>query len=144
LPPPVVVSNDHGSQRFLLFTLPAQRLPGPCTTPAMAWFNTPAVGAKVAPHFEVSGWAFKDGVGIERVEVLLDGKVAAQARYGETYDVTAFWKISTDPGHPRVGFRATLDASALAPGTHWLGLRLHGRDGSVEDWWEQPIDLRRR
>jgi 4-amino-4-deoxy-L-arabinose transferase-like glycosyltransferase len=144
LPPPVVVSNDHGSQRFLLFTLPAQRLPGPCTTPAMAWFNTPAVGAKVAPHFEVSGWAFKDGVGIERVEVLLDGKVASQARYGETYDVTAFWKISTDPGHPRVGFRATLDASALAPGTHWLGLRLHGRDGSVEDWWEQPIDLRRR
>ncbi|KLD72943.1 membrane protein, partial [Xanthomonas hyacinthi DSM 19077] len=32
LPPPKVVSSDHGSQRFLLFALPAQRLPGPCTT----------------------------------------------------------------------------------------------------------------
>jgi hypothetical protein len=28
-------------------------------------------------------------------------------------------------------------------GRHWLGLRLHGRDGSVEDWAEQPIDIGR-
>ncbi|MET0548988.1 MAG: glycosyltransferase family 39 protein [Xanthomonas sp.] len=142
LPPPRVVSSDHGSQRFLLFALPAQRAAGPCTTPAMAWFNTPDVGATVGRRFDVSGWAFKDGVGIDRVEVLLDGKVAAQAHYGDFYDVTQFWKISTDPGHPHIGFRATVDASGLAPGTHWLGLRLHGRDGSVEDWWEQPIVLR--
>ena len=35
-------------------------------------------------------------------------------------------------------------ADKLQPpsGRHWLGLRLHGRDGSVEDWAEQPIDLR--
>ncbi|MBB5883931.1 glycosyltransferase family 39 protein [Xanthomonas sp. LMG 8992] len=142
LPPPRVVSSDHGSQRFLLFALPAQRATGPCTTPAMAWFNTPDVDATVGRRFAVSGWAFKDGVGIDRVEVLLDGKVAAQAHYGEFYDVTKFWKISTDPGHPNIGFSATVDAGSLAPGTHWLGLRLHGRDGSVEDWWEQPIVLR--
>ncbi|WP_254458876.1 ArnT family glycosyltransferase [Xanthomonas sacchari] len=142
LPPPRVVSSDHGSQRFLLFVLPAQRASGPCTTPAMAWFNTPDVDATVGRRFDVSGWAFKDGVGLDRVEVLLDGKVVAQARYGDVYDVTKFWKISTDPRHPNIGFRATVDASGLAPGTHWLGLRLHGRDGSVEDWWEQPIVLR--
>ncbi|WP_045767111.1 glycosyltransferase family 39 protein [Xanthomonas albilineans] len=141
LPPPQVVSSDHGSQRFLLFALPAQRLPGPCTTPAMAWIDTPAVDAAVGRRVEVSGWAFKDGVGIARVELLLDGKVAAQARYGERNDVAAFWNISTDPGHPNIGFRATLDASALTPGTHWLGLRLYGRDGSVEDWLEQSIIL---
>ncbi|MBN6149288.1 glycosyltransferase family 39 protein [Xanthomonas sp. AmX2] len=144
LPPPRVVSNDHGSQRFLLFRLPAQRLPGPCVLPAMAWINTPASGDHVAPHFDVSGWAFKDGAGIARVDVLLDGKVAAQAEYGQRYDVTAFWKISTDTQHPHVGFRTQLDTQALAPGTHWLGLRLHGHDGSVEDWWEQPIVLRQR
>lgn len=142
LPPPRVVSSDHGSQRFLLFVLPAQRASGPCTTPAMAWFNTPDVDATVGRRFDVSGWAFKDGVGLDRVEVLLDGKVVAQAHYGDVYDVTKFWKISTDPRHPNIGFRATVDASGLAPGTHWLGLRLHGRDGSVEDWWEQPIVLR--
>ncbi|PPT53526.1 hypothetical protein XarbCFBP8150_21615, partial [Xanthomonas arboricola] len=42
-----------------------------------------------------------------------------------------YWKISTDPQHPNVGFNATFDTHALPPGTHWLGLRLHGHDGSA-------------
>jgi hypothetical protein len=54
-----------------------------------------------------------------------------------------YWKISSDPHHPDVGFRAQVDARGLAPGRHWLGLRLHASDGSVEDWSEQPLDLRR-
>ncbi|KHL51483.1 membrane protein, partial [Xanthomonas euvesicatoria] len=41
LPPPTVVSTDHGYQRFLLFALPAQRQPGPCVAPAMAWIDAP-------------------------------------------------------------------------------------------------------
>ncbi|MDQ2702970.1 MAG: glycosyltransferase family 39 protein [Pseudomonadota bacterium] len=142
LPPPRVVDVDHGAQRFLLFALPAPPVQGPCTTPAMAWIDAPDSGAGLGPRFEVAGWAFKDGVGIEVVEVTLDGKVVARADYGIAMPLVAsFWKISTDPGHPRVGFRATVDASGLAPGRHWLGLRLHGRDGSVETWREQPIDL---
>jgi hypothetical protein len=36
-----------------------------------------------------------------------------------------------------VGFRAHV--TGAAEGTHWLGLRLHGADGSVEDWAEQRI-----
>jgi len=77
------------------------------------------------------------------VEILVDGEVAARADYGLENDVTGFWKISTDPHHPRVGFRARLDVRALPPGRHWLGLRLHGTDGSVEDWWEQPFQVAR-
>ncbi len=42
---------------------------------------------------------------------------------------------------PAVGFEAKVDATALPPGKHWLGLRLHGRDGSVEDWSEQPLRI---
>ncbi|WP_410594546.1 hypothetical protein, partial [Bacillus sp. SIMBA_074] len=59
------------------------------------------------------------------------------------FDVRSYWRISTDPQHPHVGFEATLDLGGLPPGRHWLGLRLHGNDGSVEDWWEQPLDLAR-
>ena len=47
----------------------------------------------------------------------------------------------TDPGHPDVGFSATVDLATARPGRHWLGLRLHGRDGSVEDWSEQPVEV---
>ena len=41
----------------------------------------------------------------------------------------------------RVGFRATLDLQGSAPGTAWLGLVIHGRDGSVEAWPEQPVRI---
>jgi hypothetical protein len=106
----------------------------------MAWIDTPVAGARVEGEFDVAGWAFKDGVGLSRVEILVDGRVVGEARYGLPSPGTAqFWRISTDPGHPDVGFRAQVDAAALAPGRRWLGLRLHGRDGSVEDWIETPI-----
>ena len=142
LPAPRVVNVDHGAQRFLLFALPARAEPGPCTTPAMAWIDAPATGATVGPQFMVEGWAFKDGVGVGSVEVTLDGQVVARADYGSANPgVASFWKISSDPAHPDVGFRAGVDAAAFEPGRHWLGLRVHGRDGSIEEWREQPIDI---
>lgn len=145
LPPPQTVNTDHGAQRFLLFDLSAQRLPGgPCTAPSMAWIDAPTSGDAVGAKFEVSGWAFKDGVGLARVEATLDGKVVAQAEYGiANPGVAKFWRISNDPQHPNVGFKARIEASGFAPGRHWLGLRLHGRDGSVEAWREQPIEIAR-
>ena len=142
LPPPRVVSLDHGFQRFLLFRLPAEKQPGACVTPAMAWVETPLAGQAVDGALEVTGWAFKDGVGLSRVELLLDGRSAGDARYGRAFDVRPFWKISNDPQHPNTGFDARLDTSGLKPGTHWLGLRLHGNDGSVETWAEQPFEIK--
>jgi len=144
LPTPRVVSVDHGRQRFLLFALPPKPVEGPCQAPAMAWIDSPVEKEGVGPNFEISGWAFKDGVGLERVEVLVDGKVVAQAQYGLPSPGTAdYWKISTDPNHPDVGFTASVDAGSIAAGRHWLGLRLHALDGSVEDWPEQAIEIRR-
>lgn len=142
LPPPRVVNVDHGHQRFLLFALPAEKSKGPCTLPAFAWIDTPESKASTGRKFQVAGWAFKDGVGLKGVEILLDGKPVAKARYGlPSGGTAAYWKISTDPYHPAVGFSAAVDLTAAKPGRHWLGLRLHGRDGSVEDWSEQPLDL---
>src|SRR3546814_20757968 len=79
------------------------------------------------------------------VEVLLDSKLVAKAEYGRASPGTAVYgKISTDPQHPDVGFRAHVEAGDLAPGRHWLGLRLYGRDGSVEEWSEQPVEIDRK
>ena len=141
LPAPRTVQVDHGRQRFLLFTLGREPATGPCTAPAMAWFDAPAPGARVGRRFDVAGWAFKDGVGIERVEVTVDGTVVAQADYGapRTY-VADYWKISTDAAHPHVGFEAgVVLGDDIAPGSHWLGMVLHGKDGSRETWPEQRI-----
>ena len=144
LPAAREVNVDHGRQRFLLFRMePPHAVGAECTTPGMAWIDAPVSGADVNRRFDVRGWAFKDGTGLERVEVTLDGRVVATARYGLNSPGTkAFWGHSTDPNHPRVGFEASVDAGGLAPGVHWLGLRLHGADGSVEAWPEQPVNLR--
>ncbi|GHD70099.1 membrane protein [Luteimonas padinae] len=144
LPPPRVLNVDHGRTRFLLFAIDGgTRDPdAACTLPAMAWVDAPVANARVGGDFRVDGWAFKDGVGIERVEVLFDGSVVAEATYGlASPGVARYWKISTDPGHPGVGFSAKVALPPGSGGTHWLGLRLHGRDGSVEDWSEQRIEV---
>jgi hypothetical protein len=55
--------------------------------------------------------------------------------------VVAFWKISTDTAQPGVGFRAQVALPPGTSGTHWLGLTLHGKDGSVEPWQQQRIEV---
>ncbi|MGD5182234.1 glycosyltransferase family 39 protein, partial [Xanthomonas citri pv. citri] len=82
--------------------------------------------------------------GLSRVEVLLDGRPVGDAVYGRAFDIRPTWPQSTDPQHPRVGFDAHIDTTALEPGRHWLGLRLYGHDGSVETWQEQPFVVRER
>ena len=142
LPPAQVVDSDHGRQRFLLFAMPTERPAGPCTTPALAWFDLPGPGARVGRRFDVSGWAFKDGIGIGRVEITIDGEVVAEADYGSPRNYVApFWKISTDAAHPDVGFDARVKLPPGSVGRHWIGLRLHGKDGSVERWPEQPLHV---
>lgn len=148
LPPPRVLNIDHGRQRYLLFALSGQRRGG-CVAAAMAWVDGPEPGARVPRRFALEGWAFKDGVGLSSVEVLLDGRPFARAAYGlPRPEVAGFWAKwreggSTDPAHPDVGFRAELDLGDRPPGRYRIGLRLHGRDGSVEDWPSQIVELRR-
>jgi 4-amino-4-deoxy-L-arabinose transferase-like glycosyltransferase len=142
LPTPRVLNVDHGRKRFLLFALADSAKAGPCSTPALAWIDTPAIDAKVSGKIDVSGWAFKDGIGVAGVDLTLDGRTIATADYGSAEPrIAAFWRISSDPQQPNVGFRTSIDLTATAPGTHWLGLRIHGRDGSVEDWPEQPLQV---
>lgn len=138
---PQVVNVDHGRKRYLLYRLDAPR-PAQCVLPALAWFDLPRPDARVGRVFDVSGWAFKDGAGIAAVDITLDGHVAVRAEYGQSLPhVATYWRISTDPAHPHVGFHARVEAGSLSPGRHWLGLVLHGQDGSVEPWPEQPIRI---
>jgi 4-amino-4-deoxy-L-arabinose transferase-like glycosyltransferase len=145
LPPPRVLNVDHGRKRFLLYAIDAWAADGRCELPALAWIDTPVAGAKANGSVRVQGWAMRDGSGLSAVEVTLDGIVRARAGYGLPMpNVAAYWGNSTDPNHPRVGYAADLDLRGVAPGTHWLGLRLHGSDGRVEDWPEQSLVVPKR
>ena len=87
-------------------------------------------------------WARPAEHPLASVAVTLDGKPLAQAVYGLPYEgLVQDWPQSNDPLHPNVGFQAAINlrGASVGPGAHWLGLRLRGRDGSVEEWSEQPI-----
>ena len=143
LPPAEVVNIDHGARRFLLFALPAEPEEGDCITPVVANIDAPVIGARVPRRFTVSGWAVKDVAGVRKVEVTLDGRVVAQAEDAGANDwLRGFLKHgSRDPRMPRVQFRAEVDAGGWDAGRHWLGLRITGGDGSVEQWAEQVVVL---
>lgn len=103
----------------------------PCQLPAFAYIDTPPpdawIGAETAA---VNGWAIAEHVGVDRVELLVDGRVNGDATYGmPAPQVLAQWPQSQDPNHPRVGFAGMIALDALAPGVHELALRVTDREG---------------
>ena len=143
LPVTEVLNVDHGRKRYLMYRMEGRGPGNSCPLPALAYIDAPEPGKSVEHSFDVSGWAFKDGAGLNAVEVTLDGNLVAHADYGfDMPNVRDYWRISNDPNQPRVGFRARVDAGAMSRGPHWLGLVLHGADGSVEPWPEQRILIR--
>lgn len=138
LPPAQTVMTLHGDQRFLVFRLSPLRPSGCCTTPVMAWIDTPKANSLVQQSLDVRGWAFKDGVGVAQVRVFIDGQFYGQAQYGLYRDIRRFWPQSTDPYHPTVGFSIRLPVAKMATGRHWLSIQVIGRDGGVEDGWFVP------
>lgn len=141
LPPARILNVDHGRQRLALFRLQGRR-DGACTAPSLAWLDTPVSGVRVARGFPVRGWAFRQGTGLAKVEATLDGRVVGTLRYGLPYEgLDRSWPGLADPNGPNLGFAGTVDAGTLPPGRHWLGLRLHGLDGHVEDWPEIPVEV---
>ena len=142
LPPAGVISVDHGRKRYFTYRIGAARRAGACTAPALSWIDSPAPKSRVRGRFDVAGWAFKEGTGLSKVEILIDGQPVVLARYGISMpNVAGYWKGSTDPNHPRVGFSAMIDGAKLEPGSHWMGLRMHGNDGSVEDGPAQRVRI---
>lgn len=141
LPVARTIQIDHGRKRFLLLDLARRAVV--CRTPALAWVDAPAPGATASGTLRIAGWAFKDGAGIARIQATLDGKVVGDLAYGQPREhVAKYWRISRDPAHPNVGFSGEVPLAGVAPGEHWLGLVLHGRDGSVEGWPQQRILVR--
>ncbi len=139
--PQRIVNVDRGAQRFVLARL-GEPSDASCRMPGMAYVDAPVAGGRVGRRFVVEGWAFREGVGLSGVDILIDGLPQVSARYGlPSPGVAGYWGLPVDGGAGNAGFRAEIDASALPPGRHWLGLRLHGADGRTEDWKSQPVEL---
>lgn len=122
------LSLHQGHKRFLVYrgTL-GETPPAQCARPAMARFYGLQPGQRLSGSVRLRGWAFKDGSGLDRVEISLDGEPLVEARYGlDAAHVAGAWPESDDPNHPLVGFEALLDLSEVASGDYRLGVRTFG------------------
>ncbi len=123
--------------------LPRRQHPSATCRPASKIYvdrGYPRAFDHVAGSLTAEGWAFQDDGGIDRIELLVNGEVHAEANYGlPRPDVGAFFSDSNDPNHPHVGFRAAWGTHGLAPGTHEVSLRVTSKNGNIETHSVRPF-----
>jgi hypothetical protein len=110
-----------------------QAAQGRCALFPRLYIAQPTRGANLKAGKAYQGFGVAaDPAGVARVEVLLDGQAAAEARYGldppggRVSDALAF-----DPAYPKVQFDYVLPAERMTRGAHRLSLRATRSDGSV-------------
>lgn len=125
------VQLHGGSQRYLLFVQRSDD-DAVCERAALAYLDEPGEAAQLPRRFALRGWAIRDGEGLARVEVLLDGMPVAEARADIAVPgVRAQWPGSDDPRHPHVGIAADVEVPPSLHGELQISLRLIGVDGKA-------------
>ena len=114
----------------------------PCPWPPQAWIDRPAPGATLSGTIAVSGWAYREDLGVERVLLLLDGAVVMEAEYGlPRPDVVDARDFRTDPNQPNLGFQAEIDAAEHAAGRRTLSIRIIDSGGFATDYGRREVLL---
>lgn len=114
----------------------------PCPWPPQAWIDRPAPGATLSGTIAVSGWAYREDLGVERVLLLLDGAVVMEAEYGlPRPDVVDARNFRTDPNQPNLGFQAEIDAAGYAAGRRTLSIRIIDSHGFATDYGRREVVL---
>lgn len=129
----------HGG-RFRVLAFDVLRLDGAtalashaCDLPPLGDFDAalPEVAGLDEP-LVIEGWAIDEFVGIDGVEIRLGDTVLGRLRPDRDHPgVRGQWPMSTDPSHPRVGFRFEVDlvAARVPPGSHRLALHAIEQSG---------------
>jgi len=106
---------------------------GRCPLPSLGWLDTPVDDATLEGPLLISGWVINEGRGVLSVEVLLDGKPAGAAEYGQARpDVVEAMAAQDDPNAPLLGFSLLLEGSVLTTGSLELQMRTTGVSGEVQ------------
>lgn len=129
----------HGG-RFRVLAFDVLRLEGDtarvnqrCDLPPLGDFDAALPGVVgLDQPLVVEGWAIDEFAGIAGVEIRLGNAVLGRLRPDRDHPgVRGQWPMSTDPLHPRVGFRfeADLAAAGVRPGSHRLALHATEQGG---------------
>jgi beta-N-acetylglucosaminidase len=92
------------------------------------YIDSPSNGMTIKGDFDVSGW-FLDASGVNKIEVLVDGKVTGIAQYG--LPRTDVGKAFPEYQNPNSGYKYTLNTRNLSNGQHTLTIRETGNNGAI-------------
>ena len=75
----------------------------------------------------ISGWAFAPEMGVEEINIQIDGNDYGLASYGlNRPDVVSALGAFSDPNAPNLGFEFELNIKNLKKGTHRLIINIKG------------------
>lgn len=109
--------------------------------PPLGWVEIP----RQVDHgdaLDIFGWAMQPELGINVVEILVDGEVLAQTtRTIDIQWVEERWGDVGDPAGSTLAFRVPLDTSQMAPGTRRVAVRIQRGDGRRWPIHEQRVSI---
>jgi len=115
---------------------------GPCPLPSLGWVDAPQNEARISSVLEVSGWVINEGLGVDLVEVELDGVTVGSAQYGlPRPDVVEAMSAQDDPNAPMLGFSMTVDIATFPSGRTQLRLKTTGKSGEVQFFGNRTVFL---
>ncbi|MDP1932339.1 MAG: glycosyltransferase family 39 protein [Gammaproteobacteria bacterium] len=113
-----------------------------CPKPSLGWVDQPESGATVDDVLTVSGWVINEGLGVDFIEVLIDGVPVGAANYGTPRpDVVTAMKVTSDPNAPNLGFEFSIDSESMPIGRAELSLRTRGVSGETQDFGTREINI---
>lgn len=113
---------------------------GTCPLPSLGWVDAPQDDARLSGSFTVSGWVINEGLGVDRVELELDGEIVGMAQYGQPRpDVVAAMSAEDDPNAPMLGYTLALDAATLPSGRARLRIKTTSKSGEVQYFGERTV-----
>lgn len=136
--------NLHdGHKRFVRWRFDGYHPQPSCNTPSaippLGWVDAPA-RVRQGQALEVFGWAMQAELGIDAVDIHIDGEqVARTTRSIEIDWVERRWGDVGDPAGRVLGFRVQLLVDALDPGEHRLAVFARRGDGTAWPLHEQTL-----
>jgi len=114
----------------------------PCPYPAQAWLDFPTEQQSMSGIEEVSGWAFNEDIGIERVELVIANQTVAIADYGISRpDVVSAMGVESDPNSPALGFVIRFDTTQFNNGDVNLAIDLINKQGTRSRYGDRLVRI---
>ncbi len=111
-----------------------------CPKPTLGWLDLPAPDAHIESTIEVSGWVINEGLGVSRIDVMLDEQLIAEANYGIARpDVATAMNVQDDLNAPNLGFNATIDTDSLPKGQAIFSIRVVGVSGEIQYFGNRTV-----